>query len=117
MKPTSEIQALQNFADKFSLTVKEFSPNDKRKTVNRYFLTDKHGNGVSPILDYECLNVFLLGWNNSIKLRAKTKSREAKAVLRLMDDDFSYEQALNIVLRVYFDTERSELETELNQYI
>lgn len=71
MNTINEIQALQNFADKFNLTVKEWSANDKRKTIGKYFLTDKNGSGVSPILDYECLNVFMLGWNNAIKFNAK----------------------------------------------
>ena len=57
----TEIQALQNAATAIGLTIHEKYQDDKRKTVKKYFAT-KGGVSVSPVLDYENLNMFLLGW-------------------------------------------------------
>jgi len=57
----TEIQALQNAADKIGLTVHEKWQEDKRKTLKKYF-AQKGQVTVSPVLDYENLNHFLLGW-------------------------------------------------------
>lgn len=57
----TEIQALQNAATELGLTIHEKFMEDKRKSVKKYFAQ----NGietVSPVLDYEQLNHFLLGW-------------------------------------------------------
>ena len=66
MKPT-ELQALQNAGNRINLTIREYLEEDKRKTVQRYFAVDKFGNGVSPVLDYNTLNHFLLGWINCVR--------------------------------------------------
>lgn len=68
MSNQTELQALQNFADKFGLTVHENQRQDKRKTVKKYFVT-KDKTSISPVLGYEQLNCFLLGWNNCIKAK------------------------------------------------
>ena len=52
-------QALQNFADNFGLKVNDYLPNDRRKK-QKYFLT-KNGTSISPKLDYNGINHFLLG--------------------------------------------------------
>lgn len=46
-----------------------------------------------------------------------TKSREASKVLQLMDNDFSYKQALETVLSDNPTIHRESLENELNRYI
>lgn len=43
--------------------------------------------------------------------------REFKQVLRLMDEDYSYEEALKIVLAENPNRNREDLEKELDQYI
>ena len=55
-----ELTALQNFADKFEdLKVKLFFYEDHRKKTG-YILT-KNDTSISPPLNYEKLNLFLLG--------------------------------------------------------
>jgi len=61
----TEIQSLQNAANDLELFVHEQYNTDKRKTVKKYFLT-KNGTSVSPVLDYEQMNCFLLGWRKAI---------------------------------------------------
>ena len=63
----TELQALQNASTGLSLTVHEKYTQDKRKTVGRYFLTDRNGTTVSPVLDYEQMNHFILGWSRALK--------------------------------------------------
>lgn len=62
----TEIQALQNFANDLELFVHEKFEQDKRKTTKKYFLT-LNGTSVSPVLDYENMNAFLMGWLNCTK--------------------------------------------------
>lgn len=63
MKTTiTELQALQNAAGRIGLTIHEYFEQDKRKSVQKYFATTKEGNKISPVLDYEQLNHFLLGF-------------------------------------------------------
>lgn len=66
MNPITEIQALQNFATKLNLTVHEKYFEDKRIKTKKYFVNSQKVM-VSPVLDYENLNVFLTGWNNALK--------------------------------------------------
>jgi len=61
MNTITELQALQNAANVIGLTVYEKCQNDKRKTLKRYF-ANRGDETVSPVLDYEQLNHFLLGW-------------------------------------------------------
>ena len=62
----TEIQALQNVANDLELFVHEKFEQDKRKTTKKYFLT-LNGTSVSPVLDYENMNAFLMGWLNAKK--------------------------------------------------
>lgn len=62
----TELQALQNSADDLGLTVHQKYINDKRKTIGLYF-ANKGNETVSPVLDYEQLNHFLLGWRKCLK--------------------------------------------------
>ena len=62
----TEIEALQNAGNVSGLIIHEWIHDDKRKTIKKYF-AQKGGTTVSPTLDYEQLNHFLLGWNNAVK--------------------------------------------------
>lgn len=60
-----EKEALQNFANNFNMEVHIRIDNDSRKN-NTYFL--QRGNDtISPCLDYEGINHFLLGWSRCTK--------------------------------------------------
>jgi hypothetical protein len=62
----TELQALNNAANDMGLTVYERLTQDKRRTVKQYFA--QNGNEtISPILDYEQLNCWLLGYRKAIK--------------------------------------------------
>jgi hypothetical protein len=63
MKTTEELQALQNSAENLKiegLNVVEFLPSNRRVGVKKYTLSLK-GTGISPVLDYDKMNHFLLG--------------------------------------------------------
>lgn len=60
----TEIQSLQNAADDLGLIIYEKLTQDKRKTIKNYF-AQKGSQTVSPVLDYENLNHFLLGWRKA----------------------------------------------------
>ena len=62
----SQLQSLQNFGDQFNMKIVEYWTRDKRKTVKKYFATIK-GTSVSPVLNYDQLNCFLIGWSNAQK--------------------------------------------------
>ena len=61
MSNQEKLQSLQNAADKCGLVVHEWHHLDRRKTVKHYYAT-KDGTSISPSLDYEQLNFFLLGY-------------------------------------------------------
>lgn len=61
MKQITELEALQNAANTAGLTIHERYQPDKRKKTKMYF-ANKGDETVSPVLDYEQLNHFLLGW-------------------------------------------------------
>jgi len=46
----------------------------------------------------------------------KTKTLECSQVLKLMDEDYEYQEALQIILYIT-NREKKELEEELNNYI
>jgi DNA-binding protein Fis len=66
METITELTALQNFADSLNLKVHEKCTQDKRQSIKRYFAS-LNGLCISPVLDYEQLNHFFIGWSNSIK--------------------------------------------------
>ncbi len=57
------IDALQNMANHANPCIKIHpKPNeDRRKTVPKYF-ANIDNNSISPVLDYDCMNCFLLGF-------------------------------------------------------
>ena len=57
-----EIEALQNAGNNVGLVIHEKYQEDKRRTVNKYFAT-LDGISISPVLDYENLNYFILGYS------------------------------------------------------
>ena len=61
MENLKELQALQNFADKFNLSVKTYNFEDKRKKLKYILVNEKTKCSISPILDYKGINHFLLG--------------------------------------------------------
>jgi len=61
----TEIQSLQNAAKDLNLTIYEKYFEDKRKAIKKYFV-NRGQETVSPVLDYEQLNCFLLGWRKAI---------------------------------------------------
>ena len=61
---TTELKALQNAANDLNLTIREFYQQDKRKTINKFYACS--GNvSISPVLDYDQLNHFLLGYRKA----------------------------------------------------
>lgn len=66
MKAIHEMEALQNFGDSLNLKIHQKFTQDKRKTVNKYFAC-RNGVSVSPELEYDQLNCFMIGWKNSMK--------------------------------------------------
>lgn len=67
----TELQALQNAVNHFrlyGLSVHQKVYEDKRRTAKMYFLhNDKTGETISPVLDYENLNHFILGYGKALK--------------------------------------------------
>lgn len=57
---TTELEALQNAADGVGLTIATYCANDKRKKIK--YIAKNGSQWVSPILSYNQLNAFLLGW-------------------------------------------------------
>ncbi len=56
-----QLKALQNACSSiYGLTVKENFEDDRRKTIKRFFVT-LNGVRISPALDFENLNHFILG--------------------------------------------------------
>jgi len=62
----NELQALQSAADKCGLVIYEWHHLDRRKKIKHYYAT-KDGISISPSLDYEQLNHFLLGYIKATK--------------------------------------------------
>lgn len=70
LQTMTELAALLNAADPLGLTVVEYQQHDNRKTVKKYYLS-LHGVSVSPVLDYEQLNYFLLGMHRGKEIFTK----------------------------------------------
>jgi len=63
----SELQALQNATNGLNgLEVIEKQTQDKRKTVARFFAS-RNGATISPVLDYDQMNHFLLGYRKALQ--------------------------------------------------
>lgn len=66
----TELQSLQNAIRSLNhsgTVVREYFYNDKRKTVKKYFISYR-GETISPVLDYDKLNHFILGMIKMKKL-------------------------------------------------
>lgn len=63
----SELQSLQNAADRLNLKIHEKFTTDKRIKSKKYFAA-LDGCCVSPVLEYTQLNCFLLGWSRCEKI-------------------------------------------------
>lgn len=71
----TKLEALTNAvisANVAGLKVYEKYSEDKRKTVNKYFVT-LEGTTISPVLNYENMNHFILGFSKAPKLLINTK--------------------------------------------
>jgi len=75
-KEQQEKEALQNFATSLGLTVNKFFTQDNRKKVNKWYLT-KGKTSVSPVLNYDGLNNFMIGWINCLKETAAPELLQA----------------------------------------
>lgn len=62
----NNLDLLQLAANDLGLNVRQWHNEDKRKTTPMYVAT-KNGTTVSPVLNYDMLNHFLLGWYKAIK--------------------------------------------------
>jgi hypothetical protein len=65
METKKQLEAIQNFADKFDLKVKEFIQEDKRKKTK--FILIKNNISISNQMNYNETNIFLLGILNAKK--------------------------------------------------
>ena len=65
-KQQREVEALSNFANKFNMDVRVWFVTDKRKNNLYYLVLD--GVLISPNLDYNSMNHFLLGWDRCVNL-------------------------------------------------
>lgn len=62
----TELEALTNAAQGLGLQVHKKYEQDRRKTVDKYFVS-MNGMSVSPLYDYEQMNCFLQGWGRSTR--------------------------------------------------
>lgn len=62
----TEIESLQNAANDLGIVIHQKQYEDKRQKIKKYF-AQMGVKTVSPVLDYENMNHFLLGWRNCLK--------------------------------------------------
>ena len=67
MESQKEFEALQNFAKSLNLKVNQKINYDKRVRKNYYFIS-YNGESISPALNYENLNSFMIGYKNCKKI-------------------------------------------------
>ena len=71
----TELDSLQNAANYFEgYSIIEYNQNDKRKTVKKYLLVSK-GQTISPPLDFENLNHFILGMIKASQVNPQPQSK------------------------------------------
>ena len=63
----TQLESLQNWANRFGFTAVEYFQQDKRKTVQMYFLIDSKYITISPVYDYENLCTFMNGYGKAIE--------------------------------------------------
>ena len=69
-KKMNQLEALINHANSTELEGLKVHDNfsqDKRKTVKKFFLT-LHGTTISPVLNYDNMNHFILGFSKAKKI-------------------------------------------------
>ena len=67
----TEFEALQNAVNSIGnslISLHEKNSEDKRKTIKKYFLSHSDAGTISPCLDYEQMNHFILGFAKACKL-------------------------------------------------
>ena len=66
MNTQHKLQALNNFANRLNLEAHHRPSHDGRMKIDKLFI-QKGKKTVSPVLEYEGINHFLLGWSRSMK--------------------------------------------------
>lgn len=67
----TELEALNNVAQGLGLEVHKKYEQDRRKTVDKYFVS-MNGTSVSPVYYYEQMNCFLNGWARGTRFATLT---------------------------------------------
>jgi hypothetical protein len=70
----TELEALKNATSGLGLEVHEKQQEDKRRTVKMYFLQIGK-TSISPVLDYENMNHFLLGYRRAAQILCPVYSK------------------------------------------
>lgn len=63
----SKLESLNNFASKLGLEAHHQPSNDGRMKTDKFFL-QRGKETISPVLDYDGINHFLLGWSRASKI-------------------------------------------------
>ena len=63
----TQTNSLQNFASSLNLIVHKFYPEDARKKMQWYLCKD--GVSISPKLDYDGMNSFMLGYKSALSTK------------------------------------------------
>ena len=87
----TELEALQNHVESLKiegLSIKERQEQDKRKTLKKYIVSI-NSQSVSPILDYENMNVFLLGLGKAEKIKSKVNDYTYSVIFTFGADKWS----------------------------
>ena len=69
MNTQNKLEALNNFARRLNLEAHHQPANDGRMKVDKFFI-QRGKETVSPTLDYEGINHFLLGWSKAINFKS-----------------------------------------------
>ncbi len=69
----TELEALQNAANDLDLMIYEKIPDGRRKVAAKKYFTTRKGLLSSPVLDYDQMNHFLLGWRKCFQLYSPKK--------------------------------------------
>ncbi len=86
--------------------VTSVNPKVSEEDIKKYFVNTVFDVGSFPTENHQqCISIEIL------------KSSECSEVLQLMDQDFSYSEALQTVLKNNPTTDKVQLENELNNYI
>lgn len=70
MNTQHKLQALNNFANRLNLEAHHKPSHDGRMKIDKFFV-QRGKETVSPVLEYEGINHFLLGWKEATSTRLK----------------------------------------------